>query len=183
MIPTAIHQFSTSCAPGDGITNGMFLTQRLLQEAGIESEIYCAHIDPVLTDRIADFRDYQGSEGQVLLIHHGIGIPEEAELKSLPDQCFMVFHNITPASMFAPDDPIQPLLSHGWQQVDDWKHWLKGSIADSKQNLDHLLEHGHHPDKCLDIPLLVDLEQFQTLKPEYACRPLEDVFNLLLLGG
>lgn len=182
MIPTAIHQFSTSCAPGDGITNGMFLTQRLLQEAGIESEIYCAHVDPVLTDRIADFRDYQGSEDQVLLIHHGIGIPEEAELKSLPDQCFMVFHNITPASMFAPDDPIQPLLSHGWQQVDDWKHWLKGSIADSKQNLDHLLEHGHHPDKCLDIPLLVDLEQFQTLKPEYACRPLEDVFNLLFVG-
>lgn len=182
MTPIAIHQFSTACSHGDGITNGMFLTQQLLQTAGICSEIYCADIDPKLADRVKPFSNYVGHENQILLIHHGIGNHLEAELKALPDQCFMVFHNITPEEMFEADDPIRPMLAHGWQQVDEWKTWLRGCIADSQQNLDHLLEYGHSDENCQVIPLLVDLEQFQSLKPEYSFRPVEEVFNLLFVG-
>lgn len=182
MTVKAIHQFSIACYPGDGISNGMFLTQRLLHQAGIASEIYCVDIDPQLKDRVHPFTDYQGDAEQVLLIHHGIGNNQEETLKQLPDQRFMVFHNITPGSFFAADDPIQAMLTHGWQQVDSWKSWLSGAIGDSRQNYDLLLQHGYDADKCDDIALLVDLEKFNQLKPENSCRPLDEVFQLLFVG-
>ncbi|MBE9395951.1 glycosyltransferase [Pontibacterium sp. N1Y112] len=182
MIPKAIHQFSIVGHPGDGITNGMLLTQRLLRHAGIKSEIYCTEVDAELADKILPFGQYEGHPEQVLLIHHGIGNNQEAELKQLSDKCFMVFHNITPASFFAENDPIQPMLTHGWQQVDSWKTWLTGAIADSRQNYDLLIEHGYSPDICQDIPLLVDLDKFNALQPRHSFRPEHEVFNLLFVG-
>ncbi|NIB42103.1 glycosyltransferase [Pseudomaricurvus alkylphenolicus] len=178
----AIHQFSLSCSPGDGITNGMFLIQRLLQAAGIESEIYCEEIHPSLADRVWHRLDYQGAAQQVLLIHHGIGNGFEAWLRALPDRCFMVFHNITPARFFAEDDPIQPMLEQGWQQLDSWADWLEGAIADSRTNREILEAHGYDPLHCKDIPLLVDLQQFQTTVAADSFRPLEDECALLFVG-
>lgn len=182
LTPSAIHQFSISCQPGDGITNGMLLTQRLLQRAGIPSEIYCADIAPELKKQIKPLKKYQSDPSQILLIHHGIGNGHEDWLKQLKDRRFMVFHNITPSSFFAADHPIQPMLSHGWQQLDSWKNWLDGAIADSEQNLQHLLEHGYPADKCRTIPLLVDLENFSQPAPSNGTRPLEQRLSLLFVG-
>lgn len=182
MIPSAIHQFSIACHSGDGIANGMLLTQRLLCRAGLVSEIYALECSPDLRSRVKPFKAYVSRPDQVLLIHHGIGNGEEARLKGLADRCFMVFHNITPADFFRPDDPIQPMLALGWRQVDTWKDWLHGAIADSEQNLDILLRHGYDPERCAAIPLLVDLERFERLHPEHACRPLDDGFRLLFVG-
>ena len=120
MKPTSIHQFSISCHYGDGITNGMLFTRRLLREAGISSEIYCIEIDPELADEVVSHDAYTGSGQQVLLIHHGIGNGAEEWLRALPDKKIMVFHNITPSDFFSPDHPIQPLLAQGWQQVESW---------------------------------------------------------------
>lgn len=182
MNPKAVHQFSIACHHGDGISNGMILTQHLLRAAGVQSEIYCVEIDPRLGDIVLPFEGYKTHKDQVLLIHHGIGNAYEDQLKALYDRCIMVFHNITPAEMFPSGDPIQPMLKHGWQQVDSWKGWLAGAIADSKQNLDILLQHGYDPAVCEEIPLLVDFERFPTLKPEYAYRPANNPFRLLFVG-
>lgn len=182
MNPKAVHQFSIACHQGDGISNGMILTQQLLRAAGVQSEIYCVEIDPRLQDKVLAFADYKTHKDQVLLIHHGIGNAYEDKLRALADRCIMVFHNITPAEMFHSDDPIQPMLEHGWQQVDSWKEWLAGAIADSKQNLDILLQHGYDPAECEEIPLLVDFERFPTLKAEYGHRPASDPFRLLFVG-
>ena len=180
--PSAIHQFSIACSAGDGITNGMLLTQRLLRSAGIPSEIYCADVAPELADQVHSLEDYQSSESQILLVHHCIGNGYEPWLRELKDRCFMVFHNITPASFFADDHPIQPMLSHGWQQLESWRDWMSGAIADSEQNLQHLLEYGYQAEKCRAIPLLVDLDRFSQITPQNSSRPLEQRVSLLFVG-
>ncbi|MBK5969021.1 MULTISPECIES: glycosyltransferase family 4 protein [Thiorhodovibrio] len=182
MTPRAIHQFSLAVHAGDGIANGMFLTQRLLRAAGFASEIYCLSADPPVKKRVRQFKRYAPHPEQLLLIHHGIGNSAEAQLQALPDKRFLVFHNITPAEFFAASDPIRPALAQGWQQLDAWRDWLTGAIADSEQNLSLLLQHGYAPERCAAIPLLVDLSKCVQLRPEHAVRPLGAPFRLLFVG-
>ena len=59
------------------------------------------------------------------------------------------------------------MLAHGWQQVEEWKDWLAGSIADSQQNLEELLQRGYNPAYLAEIPLLVDLERLAPLAGAY----------------
>jgi glycosyltransferase involved in cell wall biosynthesis len=182
MTPIAIHQFSISCHYGDGITNGMLFTRRLLRKAGIVSDIFSIEVDDRLTEDILPHDVYSGSADNLLLIHHGIGNGAEPWLKSLPDKKMMVFHNITPSSFFPPDDPIQPLLEQGWRQLDDWREWLAGAIADSETNLDILIRHDYDRDYCRTIPLLVDLSKITTSVPVPSSRPIDDIFHLLFVG-
>ncbi len=175
-----IHQFAIDCTPGDGITNGMLLTRKLLRLAGVRSDIYCAGIADALQGDVLPMNDYRPGIADALLVHHGIGNSHEDWLRQLPEAKFMVFHNITPGELFPSEHPIQPMLAHGWQQVDRWKAWLKGSIADSRQNLEELLQRGYDPSHTVEIPLLVDLERLApgAVKPHDKPRP----FTLLFVG-
>jgi len=178
--PPTIHQFAIDCTPGDGITNGMLLTRKLLRLAGVRSDIYCAGIAESLHGDVLPMGTYEPGSADALLVHHGIGNIHEDWLRKLPEAKFMVFHNITPGELFPEQHPIQPMLAHGWEQVNTWKAWLKGSIADSRQNLDELLQRGYDPLHTAEIPLLVDLERLApgAVKPHDSPRP----FTLLFVG-
>jgi len=175
-----IHQFAVDISPGDGISNGMLLTRKLLRMAGLESHIYCAEIPESMRGDIHSIDEYRPGSAIALLVHHGIGNPHETWLRSLPESKFMVFHNITPASMFPAQHPIQPLLAHGWEQVETWKQWLSGCIADSQQNLEELLRRGYASERMAEIPLLVDLERLKTADGERFDAPRP--FTLLFVG-
>lgn len=175
-----IHQFSVSVSPGDGISNGMMLTRKLLRLAGVKSDIYCIEPSNLMAGDVLCMDDYQPGSADALLIHHGIGNPVESWLRELPERKFMVFHNITPGELFPVDHVIQPMLTHGWEQVNSWKHWLTGSIADSRQNLQELIKRGYCEHNVTEIPLLVDLERIEphTIERHDTPRP----FTLLFVG-
>src|SRR6202789_1731926 len=71
--PLEIHQVHESCAYGDGVTNGMFFIQGLLQQAGYNSEIYCHNIDARLVDRIRPASSYVDRRDNLLLFHCSAG--------------------------------------------------------------------------------------------------------------
>lgn len=183
--PNVIHQYSPSVALGDGVSNGILFTQRLLQKAGIHSEIYAHHIEPGMEQWAKPFSEYLSNKDQTLLIHHSIGNGYEDALEALSDKIFMVYHNITPGGFFAASDPIQPMLAHGREQLVTWQRWLKGAIGDSEYNTQELLEAGFAPEDTTSIPLLVDLQQ---LKQRQANRVLlqelrQDIRPTLLFVG
>ncbi len=180
MTPLAIHQFSTSCSPGDGISNGILFTQKLLQKAGIQSEIFTEILPVEFASKVHHYSEYRPNKNQVLLIHHGIGNGLEQWLEQLPDRRFMVFHNITPASFFSKDHPIQPGLTLGWEQLKRWQQWLDGAFADSRTNLEILLEYGYCQQKSAAIPLLVDLEKFNRFEPGFKSH--QALFRLIFVG-
>lgn len=177
----SIHQFAIDCTPGDGISNGIFFTRKLLRLAGVHSNIYCADIHPDLADETLPLDKYQPGKAQALLIHHGIANRCESWLRNLPEHKFMVFHNITPGNLFPADHPIQPDLCKGWQQVKDWKYWLTGTIADSQRNAQELIKCGHKPELMAEIPLLVDLQRVSPKSP-HLTRPTSTPLTLLFVG-
>lgn len=179
-VQVTLHQFSIDISPGDGISNGMLLIRKLLRLAGVNSHIYCARVPEAMVGDICAFEDYRPGSADALLVHHGIGNPYEDWLRSLPERKFMVFHNITPSALFPAEHAIQPMLAHGWEQVDSWRHWLTGTIADSRQNLQDLLQRGYSADNTCEIPLLVDLERIEphAVKRHDTPRP----FTLLFVG-
>lgn len=179
-VQVTIHQFAISVSPGDGISNGMMLTRKLLRLAGIKSDIFCIRPSEQMAGDVLAMDDYLPGSADALLVHHGIGNPVEAWLRDLPERKFMVFHNITPGELFPADHAIQPMLAHGWEQVDSWRHWLTGSIADSQQNLQELLKRGYDDHRVTEIPLLVDLERIEPHAVQRHDTPRP--FTLLFVG-
>lgn len=179
---TAVHQFAIQLSPGDGISNGIRFTQGLLRQAGLASDIFVPDTNASAADGTRPLSEYQGTADQLLLIHHGIGNGHEAELRKLAGPSMMVFHNITPGEFFPSDHPIQPMLRHGWQQVDQWKTWLLGAIADSEHNRHALLQRGYDADKTATIPLLVDTAAHAQKRCIAPARPLHEDFRLLFVG-
>ena len=160
----------------------MLFTRKLLRAAGIDSDIFSVDIDQALASEALFYDAYSGSPDHVLLIHHGIGNGLEPWLRSLPDKKIMVFHNITPSDFFPGDHPIQPMLAQGWQQLETWRQWLCGAIADSDTNLNILIQHGYNSNRCKTIPLLVDLDKIHASPPVPSARPVDDIFHLLFVG-
>lgn len=182
---TAIHQFAVTCASGDGITNGMLFTQRLVRECGLASEIYVIDAPRDMADRVGDYRDYQARSNELLLIHHGSGNPLESWLEGLDCRKLLVYHNITPERFFSPDDPAVPVLRHGREQLTRWHRWLDGAIADSERNRRELLEAGFASDTTLTLPLLVDLARLRLGQPLAAPPPQpasDPPYRLLFVG-
>lgn len=182
---TAIHQFAVTCASGDGTTNGMLFTQRLIRDAGLASEIYVIDAPKELVGQVHDYRSYQAQSSDLLLIHHGSGNPMESWLQGLVCRKLLVYHNITPERFFNADDPAVPVLRHGREQLTRWHTWLDGAIADSEYNRRELLEAGFAPETTLTLPLLVDLAQMPPGQPLAAPPPQPETdtpYRLLFVG-
>ncbi|MGM0986223.1 MAG: glycosyltransferase [Pseudomonadota bacterium] len=182
---TAIHQFAVTCASGDGITNGMLFTQRLVRECGLASEIYVIDTPADMAGRVRDYRDFTSRPDQLLLIHHGSGNPLERWLEGLDCRKLLVYHNITPERFFSPDDPAVPVLRHGREQLTRWHRWLDGAIADSEHNRRELLEAGFADETTLTLPLLVDLARLPLGQPPAAPAPqpaTDAPYRLLFVG-
>jgi glycosyltransferase involved in cell wall biosynthesis len=177
----AIHQFTINLSDGDGISNGIRFTQRLLRQAGLESEIFIPDTTQGAQGTLP-LSSYRSDDNQLLLIHHGIGNGFERELRALQGAKIMVFHNITPAAFFPPNHPIQPMLTHGWEQVRGWREWLTGTIADSDHNRQVLLKYGYNEHTTFTIPLLVDFESLTQSRAVSSARPLDEDFRLLFVG-
>ena len=182
MKPRSIHQFSEDVTPGDGISNGLRFTQKLLRLCGVESEIYTTQIHRDTAQGVHLISDFVDHPDQVLLIHHGIGTKHEKWLKSLSCKKILVFHNITPSQYFPAHDPIQKDLELGWEQVAQWRDWLDGVISDSDINQAELIDYGYDAARMAVIPLLVDLEQLMGHDNPELFRPYGDAFRLLFIG-
>lgn len=182
---TAVHQFAVTCSAGDGITNGMLFTQRLLRACGLASEIFVIDAPDDMAGLARHYQDFHPRPDELLLIHHGSGNPLEAWLEKLDCRKLLVYHNITPERFFPEGHPAIPVLRHGREQLTRWHAWLDGAIADSEHNRQELLAAGFATDTTLTLPLLVDLSRFSLGEPLVAPPPQPDEcvgYRLLFVG-
>lgn len=179
----AIHQFAVTCSTGDGITNGMLFTQRLIRACGLPSEIYVIDAPDDMKGQVHAFRNYRADEDDLLLIHHGSGNGQEQWLQSLTCRKLMVYHNITPERFYDAHDPAIPVLRHGREQLRTWQAWLDGAIADSDHNRDELRAAGFSEADTTTLPLLVDLQRLQTGAPLPQQTPRDSAAWRILFVG
>jgi glycosyltransferase involved in cell wall biosynthesis len=97
-----IHQFSTSLAYGDAISDEILEIQKVLREKGHRSEIFTRFFDPRLAGLRRDYREYKklSSPAHVVIFHFSIGSPVSKLFFRVPDKKIMIYHNITPPAFF-----------------------------------------------------------------------------------
>ncbi|MCX6075617.1 MAG: glycosyltransferase [Campylobacterales bacterium] len=154
-----INQFHSGSAYGDAVTNSLFYTQKILQELGFESEIYCEHVAPELKDKILHYSKYKTSQKNILLLHHSMGHDLDEWILNLKDKIVLVYHNITPHDFFPRESPFYHYSLKGREQLEMFKKISHASIGDSKLNVDELLDSGFSEEKTKVIPLLIEYDK------------------------
>lgn len=177
----AIHQFHPACASGDGVTNGMLFTRRLLMAMGFESEIYCDHIPPVLRNEIRSRNELRPDTTDLLLLHHSLGYRDFQWLSAFAGRCILVYHNITPAELLPAEGPWRELSVLGRQQLRSWRPWFCDAWGDSSLNTEELREAGYS--QAQTLPLLVDTTSIlQAAWDASVLEGLRDTTNILFVG-
>ena len=183
MKPYAIHQYHYTSAYGDGVTNGMLFTQRLLREAGYKSEIYCEHVDHRLSSYLNSHRSFEDREDQLVLIHYSFGHDKHQWIENVKGPKILVYHNITPSHFMSKGSDLHHYSELGRKQLGAWAKTTEfvGAIAVSPFNAAELKLCGYA--RIATIPLLVDLDRVRT---NSWSRPLFDRFtgmrNALFVG-
>ncbi|MGD9661364.1 MAG: hypothetical protein AB7U63_08825, partial [Porticoccaceae bacterium] len=57
-----IHQFSLTMSAGDGVSNGVIFTRKLLRQLGFESEIYSLHTYDKLETPVRPVAELSGDD-------------------------------------------------------------------------------------------------------------------------
>lgn len=157
---TRIDQFLPAAAQGDGVTGSALLFQRLLQEAGYDSQLIAGHRPEALRDHIGtlDENNQLQSEPDLLLVHHSMGHDLGHIITDTRCHKVLIYHNITPADMFEPDSGEARYSVIGREQLKQWRHHFAAAIGVSTLNCEELESVGYSNVTC--IPALVDPERF-----------------------
>ena len=176
-----INQFHSGTAVGDAITNQMILIQELLIKNGYESNIYAEHIAEELKDKILPISKYNGSDSNILFVHHSMGIDAFDKIIGLPDKKALIYHNITPEKFFD-DNYIKQYIRIGLKQAKEYKDFLDYFIADSNYNRNELIHMGYESN--IDVmPIDISLDRFDSIvENEQIINRLNDKKNILFVG-
>jgi glycosyltransferase involved in cell wall biosynthesis len=100
-----VNQWVPAAHKGDAIGDSARRVRDLLRAMGHGSDIYALTIDDDLRDEVRPFSDPASRRGDVTIFHFALVSPLTAEFASLPHGRVLQYHNVTPASFFAPYDP------------------------------------------------------------------------------
>ena len=152
----SIHQFHSGTHPRDAITNSMFLIKNILNENGIESNIYAEHLHPELIGRIYSCDKINVNKDDVLIIHHSFENGVLDYITGLSCHKILLFHNITKPIFFEEGSALQAGATRGFGQLWQLRDVVSGAITDSDFNATELANRGFS--NIQTIFLLKDLE-------------------------
>lgn len=153
----AVHQFHSGTASGDAITNQMLELQSHLRSIGFVSEVFAEHVAPDLADRIRSIRGYEGSEHELLLVHHSMGHNAFDDIVGLLNPIVTIYHNVTPEHFFE-DGGVRSFIRLGRHQLQFLAERSLFGVADSNFNRKEMMAAGfRHVDV---LPVRVDFTEF-----------------------
>ena len=99
---TRIHQIVATLGYGDAIGHEVLAIQRVLRDAGYESDIFVDNADQRLEPLTRDYRELiDASDRDNLLLHHFSLFSKASRTAfALPDRMALIYHNITPPEYF-----------------------------------------------------------------------------------
>lgn len=135
-----IVQICTAVYTGDGVGKDILTKAELLEELGYTCEIYAEDIDPQLKKRVKPLSDLSVSEEDILM-HHYAGYTDLVSIvKQLRCTKVLVYHNITPPELVAPD--MRSACELSYQQLPQLNMVYDYYLADSEYNLKDLKKYG-----------------------------------------
>jgi FkbM family methyltransferase len=175
----SVHQFHSGSAVGDAITNSLLLVQRQLRAMGYRSEIYVEHRDDRLAAELRTLDDLPAHDDYVLIVHHSMGFDAFDRVAALPVRKILMYHNITPAALFADLPVLQDYARLGRTQLERWRTLVTAALADSAFNAIELQKLGFDP--IAVCTMLFDIAALRA-RAAVATRSDPSMFTLLFVG-
>ena len=150
----AIHQVLATLGYGDAIGHEVLGIQRVLLNAGYDSDIFVQTADPRLEHLTRDYRELaEASHPENVLIHHfSIGSRASRMAYALPDRMVLVYHNITPPEYFVDvNQELVRLCFRGRRELALYQSRCDLALGDSEYNRRELQDLGFTPTGVLDV--------------------------------
>jgi len=139
---------------GDAIGHEVLGIQRVLRDAGFESDIFVQTADPRLEDLTKDYRDLlQASDPSNILIHHfSIGSRASRVAYAVPDRQILVYHNITPPEFWVDvHEQLAEQCFKGRRELGIYPARVDLALGDSEFNRQELEALGFNPTGVLAV--------------------------------
>ena len=175
--PVRIDQFTPSISMGDGVSQGVFYTQRLLRELGYQSAIFARHIADELANDVTHVHSYQPRPEDLLLYHFAISHEDHQMLMEKPMRKVLVYHNITPAHFFPENVFLQNACEMGREQIATSVQRFEAAYGDSDYNCRELRALGYA--NPVVMPILLDFEE---VAPPSHSNSGKETLELLFVG-
>jgi L-malate glycosyltransferase len=178
------HQVLATLGYGDAIGHEVLGIQRVLREAGFDSDIFVETADRRLEDLTRDYRDLiDGSHPDRLLLHHfSIGSRASRVAYALSDRMALVYHNITPPEYFIGVHPLLVQLCFmGRRELGAYVNRVHLALGDSEYNRQELERLGFRDTGVL--PVVPSFEHLDGDADARLAREFDDDWvNLLFVG-
>jgi len=136
-----VHQVLATLGYGDAIGHEVLGIQRVLQDAGYESDIFVETADRRLEHLTTDYREMVGAiNPEDVLIHHfSIGSRASRTAYALPGRMALVYHNITPPEYFlGVHKDLVKLCFRGRRELTAYISRCEMALGDSEYNRQEL---------------------------------------------
>src|SRR4051812_16751000 len=138
-----IHQWVPAAHRGDAIGDSARAVREMLRAMGHESDIFALTIDENMRGEAHPFTDSASREGDVTIFHFALPSPMTEAFAALGGVKVLQYHNITPASFFAPYDPgLFRLAAPGRRELGTLAARVDLALGDSEFNRQELDDLG-----------------------------------------
>ena len=178
-----INQWVPAAHKGDAIGDSARRVRALLRMMGHESELYAMTIDDALRHDVRPFGDAAGRRGDVTIFHYALPSSMTEAFSSLGSGRVLQYHNVTPASYFAPYDPsLFRLAALGREELATLAGRVDLALGDSAYNRQGLDALGFRPTGV--FPIAVDTTRItRPVERPALDRMLDDgLVNFLFVG-
>ncbi|HUF48692.1 MAG TPA: glycosyltransferase family 4 protein [Vicinamibacterales bacterium] len=178
-----VNQWIPAAHRGDAIGNYARTLAGMLSQAGHTAGIYALTIDEDMREHVRSWFEPDSRDGDVTIFHFALPSPMTAAFGTLPGGRVLVYHNVTPASFFAPYDAgLARLAMLGRRELATLSDRTDLALGVSAFNRDELDALGFSRTGVL--PLVVDTARLTTAPP---VPPLEHLLadglaNILFVG-
>jgi len=178
-----INQWVPAAHRGDAIGDSARRVRELLRAHGHQSELYALTIDDDLRGDVLPFSHDGARQGDVTIFHFALPSPMTEPFASLPGRKVLQYHNITPASFFAPYDPqLFRLAALGRQELQSLAGRVDLALGDSEFNRQELEALGFAPTGVL--PIAVNTSRITDAPRRPALEKIlgDGLINILFVG-
>jgi glycosyltransferase involved in cell wall biosynthesis len=179
-----VHQVLATLGYGDAIGHEVLGIQRVLRNAGYESEIFVETADRRLEHLTTDYREMVGAiaPDDTVFHHFSIGSRASRTAYALPGRMALVYHNITPPEYFLGiHKDLVKLCFRGRRELTAYISRCELALGDSEYNRQELATLGF-PSTAV-LPVVPDFAHLDVPPDTMTAGPLDDGWTNIMFVG
>jgi glycosyltransferase involved in cell wall biosynthesis len=178
-----INQWVPAAHRGDAIGDSARRVRDLLRAAGHTSDLFALTMDDDLRGDVRAFADPAARGGEVTIFHFALPSPMTPAFATLRGRRVLQYHNITPASFFAPYDAgLFRLAALGRQELRSLVGQVDLALGDSEFNRAELAALGFAPTGVMPIAVNTDRIAKGPARPALEKILGDGLINILFVG-